>query len=917
MIVVALGYEPVAQGTGGYPTGYMMVAADRGITRGASGRVGDPALRKTVAVLLANGLDTPIMERVRFGADAEYATMDGTSGYAFKTLLNTKLDAYKIEAKITANSKTGIGVAVQKAGMVAFTIQNLLKLNPDVFNNRSNLTNVAVNDSGAENMLNYVVVLYVRELANGDFEILSASPKAGVNEFTINDSQAYDDTKDTSVSANDRTDLTHATKKIFAYWEKSRDTDSRVKTIDVDNDAVLFFNGISRGEIKNLAAADLATSGNNTLVAPKIGTIKFVDTDSDGDYDIIEVKSYTTAVVEEVNVSTGRITFIDRVKGTGKTGSAPNSIVLDKTRNTELKEWTIKDKDGADVKLEDIKKYNVIDFVTDDLQNPTYYEIIVTNTVVTGTVTEKDLVNGVYVIDGKSYKLNPLLRPAIELEDKGNFYVNMRGRITYVDTTGTTSGKYAYLYRIGVGSMNDYQIRFFDYEGRDLTVNVNDRIKINGVNTTSLITSYRGKDIKDIFKGTPFGNGFAVADATVVTVDDVAGNGSTDPLTPAGLLNLLINGGFDASVYASIAGAKNAARLVTYELNSSGELLEINIALRVNDDRVFNFVAAGSGANTEYQSNLARFRNGQSLKSNAAVFFIPTTDNTVDGDDGLISDYEVRGISSLRDGAAYTPYYFGSSTDGVGAVLLFKDSAKLDSESSIAIFNRSTTGKEGDDTVTRIYYWQDGVEVSAPLVADTEVVVQGGRANISALRTGDAFIFDVNSRNRVAKIHVLFTPGNVANRPQDPTDLDAFKNMLNVTGLTGEWKLFDDNVQGDSEIWFGYVYKREPISNGTRVMIVDPSGDFTSNETKVFNVPTSAKVVVYNTQVADNRKLNEGSNGDILVSTFPKVRNGNQTVEMVDFDSAEFTYDDMEYAFIRILNGAVKEVIVVDYNANN
>ena len=57
MLVVALGFEPVAAAKGGYPTGYLAVANSIKMTAGIYGTgTNVPALRKTVAMLTANAI---------------------------------------------------------------------------------------------------------------------------------------------------------------------------------------------------------------------------------------------------------------------------------------------------------------------------------------------------------------------------------------------------------------------------------------------------------------------------------------------------------------------------------------------------------------------------------------------------------------------------------------------------------------------------------------------------------------------------------------------------------------------------------------------------------------------------------------------------------------------------------------------
>lgn len=86
MLVIALGYEPMADSRGGYPVGYNMVASNCAITAGLQFEVNTPALRGEVALMTVNSLSVPLMKQVGFGSNAEYAVMDGKNGVALETL---------------------------------------------------------------------------------------------------------------------------------------------------------------------------------------------------------------------------------------------------------------------------------------------------------------------------------------------------------------------------------------------------------------------------------------------------------------------------------------------------------------------------------------------------------------------------------------------------------------------------------------------------------------------------------------------------------------------------------------------------------------------------------------------------------------------------------------------------------------
>lgn len=78
MVVAILGYAPMADNMGGYPSGYLMIASQKGITKGTSGLAGEAADRKIVAQLVHNALDVDMMVQTGFSTDgAEYQVVKG------------------------------------------------------------------------------------------------------------------------------------------------------------------------------------------------------------------------------------------------------------------------------------------------------------------------------------------------------------------------------------------------------------------------------------------------------------------------------------------------------------------------------------------------------------------------------------------------------------------------------------------------------------------------------------------------------------------------------------------------------------------------------------------------------------------------------------------------------------------------
>jgi hypothetical protein len=101
MIVRALGYEPKALALGGYPGGYLAIAAEKDITDGINVVNSLAASRGDVAKMVDNSLEVPMMVQKTFGQYPEYEE-DET-----KTLLTTKLGFEKKDGvRVTAIPRT-------------------------------------------------------------------------------------------------------------------------------------------------------------------------------------------------------------------------------------------------------------------------------------------------------------------------------------------------------------------------------------------------------------------------------------------------------------------------------------------------------------------------------------------------------------------------------------------------------------------------------------------------------------------------------------------------------------------------------------------------------------------------------------------------------------------------------------------
>ena len=156
MLVVALGFEPMAAQKGGYPTGYLVVANTYGMTENVVA-AGDaaPANRGVVAQLTYNALDIPMMAQTGFGTNVEYKIQDGNNGTKYQTLL-TGLKVAKLGGIVEATAVIG--------GVAAGTMNFLVTDNFD--NNAWDEVDKDVTSAGVSNLYNLKLERRIQDKLN-------------------------------------------------------------------------------------------------------------------------------------------------------------------------------------------------------------------------------------------------------------------------------------------------------------------------------------------------------------------------------------------------------------------------------------------------------------------------------------------------------------------------------------------------------------------------------------------------------------------------------------------------------------------------------------------------------------------------------------------------------------------------------
>jgi hypothetical protein len=334
MIVRALGYEPKAQALGGYPGGYLAIAAEKDITKDVNVVNTLAATRGDVAKMVNNSLEVKLMEQTGFGTNTIYEEVD-------KTLLTSKLSVDELVGVVTAIPKT----------------DNTL--------NEDEITLEVSEKNGTE----------LKTVETDDYTVLSDINTASLFGLKVKAWAKDDKIFFVSVETKDKDTYRDTISAVNTSGSTVNSLDLKVadKTIDVASDAKVYKN------YQPVNLSDLAADQYGTFVVQK-NKISFINVFSwDGN-----------GVVTSVDSSKKTIEYFATSESTKK-------IRLD-----DYDAYTISDKNGNVLTLNDIKKDSVIYWWENTDDNELF--ITVVNENATGELV-KVRSDKVYVED-KSYSVS-------------------------------------------------------------------------------------------------------------------------------------------------------------------------------------------------------------------------------------------------------------------------------------------------------------------------------------------------------------------------------------------------------------------------------------------------------------------------------------------------------------------------------
>ncbi len=426
MLVTTLGYNLRAEKKGGYPTGYLLFASEKGITKGVDAAVGQEINKGIVAQLILNTLDVNVMQlESLIENDEQYVEIDG------ETLLSENLRVEKREGIVRATEITRL---TSPNGLEYGFVEIDKKLY------KTGKTNVW-------DLLGYNVTYYSRDI-DGVSELLFVTKNSKNSVITVEaDAIADDDAR--------------FTKRRFVY----RDENNKKRSISISPYAYVIYNGKALTDYK---VAD---------ITPSAGEVTFIDNDKDKMMDVVQVMKYSNLVVG--NISDSGKCIYDKDDSTKYVPLDPESEEYDFCLT----------KSGENIDVNKIMKGNVVSYgVSKNATGRKFYYARVSDATVSGSVTAKftEQDDRYLSIDERDYKLADDFRSEfdnIKLSDRGTFYLDIYGKLSGFEEAASDSELYGFLlsygcYRKGGKMVNEFEI--FTIDGIIEIIETADRFYLDG-----------------------------------------------------------------------------------------------------------------------------------------------------------------------------------------------------------------------------------------------------------------------------------------------------------------------------------------------------------------------------------------------------------------------------------------------------
>lgn len=424
ILVSVLGYDILAENAGGYPAGYLSVAAQKRMLDHLETESQSDLTRAEAAVLLYNSLDVVLLERTVGGDEKYVANGENT----LRSVRENVLEVANKRGIVTANHATNLnGGEATRSGYI--------EIDGEQFH---------VGTTEAETYLGMEINYYYRYTQEDATPVLTSAVPTKYNASLV-------------IDGSDILGADFSGRKL-EYVERETDDE---ETVSLDESVKIIYNG------------KLLLSADDDDITPSYGSVELLDNNNDEMYDFIFVHEKESAIVDKLDTTNTRIILKDTMNNGLKS--------LEKKTDKDYLFRLVKD--GEEIDLTQVQPSDVVTVEMSRDQKMMLIEVS-NQPAVVGMVTQMDG-NNLISIDGEDYVLadNPAIldRSALKVGREYRFYLDADGKIVYFDTETT---KYNYGYLIGVnqesGIASDIQVKMV-IDNQIEILSAKEKLRINNV----------------------------------------------------------------------------------------------------------------------------------------------------------------------------------------------------------------------------------------------------------------------------------------------------------------------------------------------------------------------------------------------------------------------------------------------------
>ena len=660
VLIKSLGYDKLAEKDGKYLDEYMKLAQTVNMLKNIEIGTSSEMTRAEAYQLLWNMLESYVYEWKKDGANTVYTLNEN------KNVLEDKFKIRKIQGQITANDRTAL------TPYSAAALQNNVVISGSSY---------SCGDTCADEYLGFKVKAYVRYDEDYNENTLLYVEKDINNSYIVIDAK----------------DVTQASKSKLVYTNEN----NIKKTINIKRTVDFVYNNKAR-------AFD-----NQYYLTPERGNITFVDYDGDGTYDLIDVKSYVTYVVNGVDVKNGTVTdkYGMPVLKIGEGQLCRANITRDGTKITvdDIEEWEILSVCADGEKVDESGKRSI--------EKSDFYDIISSRNMQVGvlnSINENEIrVNGI------NYKISEYYKRTVKEKNiknitSGNLayiYFDYCGEIAAINTEDISVDKYGYAVSVGEESDGSVYIKILETNNKFAAYMCADKVDFDGVKLNSTDESSKRSVYSSFFEN--------------------------------GVLK---------------------RKLISYELNSENKIIRINTETKT-DDINDPLVKIADFNKLRYKS-AAKTIGSKYIIKNALIFKVPA-DEASEAEKQNMENYKILNISqiindSMIDGAVYNRKRAGQ----VGILVIKSDvsSEKINDTTTACVVQEAYTAVNKDNEAVQHLKIMNGKQLLEFDLASSGLNITdyftGQRIDDYQFKSGDVIRYELNNNDEIGTVEKMISIGD-------------------------------------------------------------------------------------------------------------------------------------------------------------